>query len=210
MTTAPATAAATADEPYVAPGWIEAFLPRRDRRYVGVVCAAAAVAAVALSAAAAGAPAFLPAGVGLGVFGAIIGAGDAVTRRIPNKLNAVALASSVPLLGFAHLAGPDPVIGSLTTAALGALAALGAYFALWLVAPSAMGLGDVKLSPYLGAHMGYFGWSCWTNGMIYGFLVQGVIVAIALLTRSIQKKSHVAHGPAMCLGALAAVTLALR
>ncbi|MCC6433494.1 MAG: prepilin peptidase [Acidimicrobiales bacterium] len=201
--------ATSVEEAYIAPGWLEAFLPRRDRGYLGVVVGLAILAAAGLGAAASRSPALVPACVGLGLFGVVISAGDVVTRRIPNKLNAVALASSVPLLVLARTAGESPVTGSLATAALGALAAFAAYLALWLAAPAGMGMGDVKLSPYLGAHMGYFGWSCWTNGMIYGFLIQGAIVLVALATRKLEKKSHVAHGPAMCLGAALAVVVAL-
>ncbi|MEZ5232311.1 MAG: prepilin peptidase [Acidimicrobiia bacterium] len=199
-------------EPYIAPSWSEAFLPRRDRSYLAATATAAAAAAAALAWAAADHPELLPALGAFAVLTAVISAGDAVTRRIPNKLNAVALASTLPLLGFAHLlgAGDPPLAASLLRAALGATAAFAAYAALWLVAPGSMGLGDVKLSPYIGAQLGYFGWQCWTNGLIYGFLFQGVIVAGALATRKLQKKSHIAHGPAMCLGALAALIMTLR
>ncbi len=187
-------------EQYVAPGWLEAFLPRRDLRYLTLTAAAATCGAVALALAAPDAR-LIPALVGLAVLGALIGGGDAVTRHIPNKANAVALASCVPLLGLARVSGE----GSLRGAALGSVAAFVAYFLLWLVAPASMGLGDVKLSPYLGAYLGYFGLACWTRGLVLGFLVQGLVVGIGLAARQLTAKSHVAHGPAMCVGAAAAV-----
>ncbi|MFN0027233.1 MAG: prepilin peptidase [Acidimicrobiales bacterium] len=187
-------------EDYIPPGWVEAFLPRRDRRYLAVTGAVAAISALTLGTLAPDAR-LIPAMVGLSVLGTLIGAGDAVTRHIPNKANAVALASCLPLLGLARLSGD----GSLRGAALGAVAAFLAYFALWLVAPASMGLGDVKLSPYLGAYLGYFGLTCWTRGLVAGFLAQGLVVGIGLAARRLTARSHVAHGPAMCVGTAAAV-----
>ncbi len=191
-------------EEYVAPGWLEAFLPRRDLRCLTLTAAAATLSAVVLAIFAPDAR-LIPALVGLSVLGALIGAGDAVTRRIPNKANAVALGSCVPLLILARLSG----LGSLRGAVVGSVAALLTYFLLWLVAPASMGLGDVKLSPYLGAYLGYFGLAYWTRGLFLGFLIQGVVVGIGLAARRVTARSHVAHGPAMCVGAVVAVLWAL-
>ena len=150
-------------------------------------------------------PSLWPALAGLATFGTSIAVGDALTRRIPNRLNAAAAASTVPLLGVAAVAGH----GSSAGAAAGAAAAFAVYAALWLVAPGALGAGDVKLAPYLGAVTAFLGWSCWGRALVLGMVLQGVVVVAGLLSGRLGRRSHVAHGPAMCLGAVLAVLEAL-
>ncbi len=186
------------------PRRLEAFLPRRDRHYLAVTAAVALGGGAVLLAAAPSAWLW-PALAGFALCSALIGAGDAVTQRIPNLLNLTALCSAVPLLALA-VGGRS---GSPAGAVSGAAAAFAVYFGLWLVAPSGMGLGDVKLAPYLGAHLGLFGLSCWWHGMFYGVAVQGVVVAIGLAAGRLRRGDRLAHGPAMCLGAAAALLEAL-
>jgi len=183
---------------------LEAFLPRRDRPYLAGT-AAVALGGGAVLLAVAPSPWLWPALAGFALCAALISAGDAVTQRIPNLLNLTALVSAVPLLALAAAGGA----GSPAGAAAGAVAAFAVYFGLWVAAPSGMGLGDVKLAPYLGAHLGFFGVSCWWHGLFYGVAVQGIVVAVGLTTGRLRRGDHLAHGPAMCLGAAAALLEAL-
>ncbi len=183
---------------------LEAFLPRRDRPYLAVTAAVAFVGGAVLLAAAPS-PWLWPSLAGFALCSALISAGDAVTQRIPNLLNLSALGSAVPLLALAAVGGAGSPVGAAT----GAAAAFAVYFGLWLVAPSGMGMGDVKLAPYLGAHLGLFGLSCWWHGLFYGVAVQGVVVAVGLATGRLRRGDRLAHGPAMCLGAAIAVLEAL-
>jgi leader peptidase (prepilin peptidase) / N-methyltransferase len=188
------------------PGWLDAFLPHRDARQLAVTGIAAAGGAAVLCSAT---PVLVlwPALIGFALFAALIAAGDAVTRRIPNKLNGAAAASAIPLLALAATGWPG---GSPLRAVLGGTAAFAGYTALWLVAPSAMGLGDVKLAPYLGAYLAFFGWGAWSDGLVNGLLLQGVFVVVGLVSRRLRRGQHLAHGPAMCLGAALALLAALR
>ncbi len=184
--------------------WLECLFPRRDGRYL-TVTAVAALSAVAGLFYAAPSPWLWPALGGFSIWSSLISAGDAVTQRIPNLLNLAALCSAWPLLALATAAGP----GSLSGAGMGAAAAFFLYLALWLVAPTSIGMGDVKLAPYLGAHLGYFGLSCWWHGLFYGLIVQGGVAGIGLAAGKLRRGDRVAHGPAMCLGAAAALLEAL-
>lgn len=195
---------AEAEAPTLAPDWLTAFLPRRDRTYLASVTVIAVLTSMVLLWRAP-TVALWPALLGSACFGAVVSAGDAVTRRIPNKVNACAAASALPLLALAQSVWP----GSLLRAAIGAVAAFAVYFALWLISPAGMGMGDVKLAPYLGAYLAYFGWASWWQGIVYGFLVQGVVVGLGLLTRRLRAGSSIAHGPAMCVGVAIAVWRAL-
>jgi leader peptidase (prepilin peptidase)/N-methyltransferase len=180
-----------------APSWLDALLPRRDARYV-VATGLAAIAAMVALGTTLGANRYLPAYLAFGAWTAVIAAGDAVTKRIPNKLNVAALASGLTLLGVCGMARPSLFAQALVGAAI----AFVGYFVLWLVAPAGMGMGDVKLAPYLGAHLAYAGWTALARGLLLGFLLQAAFVVLLMATRRIGRRSHVPHGPAMCIGAI--------
>jgi leader peptidase (prepilin peptidase)/N-methyltransferase len=65
-----------------------------------------------------------------------------------------------------------------------------------------MGMGDVKLAPFLGAHLAYAGWTALARGLLFGFFAQAAIVVVLMASRRVGRRSHVAHGPAMCIGAI--------
>ena len=81
----------------------------------------------------------------------------------------------------------------------GAAALAGVYLLVHLVAPAAMGAGDVKLAIGLGGLTGCFGVDVW-------FLAA---LAAPLLTALVRRWSRggartVPHGPSMCLATAAA------
>ncbi len=76
---------------------------------------------------------------------------DIRQRRLPDLLT---LPGAVVIVGWAAVAGHGPA------AALGAVALFVVYAAVHLVAPTAMGAGDVKLAIGLGALAGRSGPTC--------------------------------------------------
>lgn len=186
-----------------APSWSRAVLPRRDGRYLAAVALSAVVAMAALGTTA-GATRALWAYLALGAWASLIGAADAVTGHIANKANGAALLSGLVLLAVASSASPS-LFGRVL---LGAALSFVAYFLLWAVAPAAMGMGDVKLAPYLGAHLAYVGWTALVRGLVFGFLAQAAMVVMLLAIGRINRRTHVPHGPAMCIGAIASLVLA--
>ena len=106
---------------------------------------AATVAAGAVPAA------WLPAWLGLGVL-VVAGSGtDLAARRLPDALTRpatlLALATLVPL-----------GVGSVLAGVLGAALFGGAHAVVHLAAPRALGAGDVKLAPALGAPLAAASW----------------------------------------------------
>ncbi len=191
------TASSATNDVESPPSWLDALLPRRDARYLVTVAAAAVASMVALGTTL-GANRHLPAYLAFGAWTAVIAAGDAVTKRIPNKLNVGALASGLTLLAQCGMSRP----ALFAQALVGAAIAFAGYFVLWLVAPAGMGMGDVKLAPYLGAHLAYAGWTALARGLLLGFFLQAAFVLLGMVTRRIGRRSHVPHGPAMCTGAI--------
>ena len=76
---------------------------------------------------------------------------------LPNRVLYPSAAMVVPL--FVLAAGVDDAWSSLGRAALGAVVSFAVFYALWFVAPGAMGFGDVRLVTLLGFAAAYFGWS---------------------------------------------------
>ena len=90
-------------------------------------------------------------------------------------------------------------------AALGAAALSTVYLAVHLLAPTAMGAGDVKLALGLGALTGCFGAEVWLLAAIAAPLLTVVVGTVARLGWSAKT---VPHGPSMCLASAAALGLA--
>lgn len=118
---------------------------------------------------------------------------DVRRRRLPNALT---LPGAVVILAVAAVGGRWPA------ALCGALALAAPYLAVHLLAPGAMGAGDVKLALGLGALTGAFGADVWLLGA-FGAPVLTVLFGLLARVRTLP------HGPSMCVASLAAVALAV-
>ena len=118
---------------------------------------------------------------------------DVTQRRLPNALT---VPGASVILVAAFLAGRGPA------AVLGAVALTMLYLIVHLVAPAAMGAGDVKLALGIGALTGAFGVDAWILAAITAPLLTalwGIFVE--------RSRGTVPHGPSMCVAAAAAVAL---
>ena len=116
---------------------------------------------------------------------------DIRQRRLPNRLT---LPGALVILVVATAAGRG------VPALVGAAALAGAYLVVHLLAPAAMGAGDVKLALGLGALTAALGAEVWALAALAAPLVT---VVWAVLARA----RTVPHGPSMCLATLAALLL---
>lgn len=122
---------------------------------------------------------------------------DICERRLPNWLT---LPGAVVVLAVAAAAGRG------VPAVLGAVGLAGLYLVVHLVAPAAMGAGDVKLAVGVGALTGAFGYDVWVLAAVGAPLLTAIWALVALSRRS---SSTVPHGPSMCIATLAASALAM-
>ncbi|TDH50496.1 prepilin peptidase [Mycobacterium eburneum] len=118
---------------------------------------------------------------------------DIGCRRLPNWLT---LPGAVAILAGAAL------VGRGGPAAAGAVALAGVYLLVHLVAPTALGAGDVKLALGLGALTGCFGLDVW----VLAALGAPLLTAVWALLRGARV---VAHGVGMCVASAVAVGLVL-
>jgi leader peptidase (prepilin peptidase)/N-methyltransferase len=119
-------------------------------------------------------------------------------RRLPNWLT---LPGAAVILIGAALAGRGVPAG------LGAAALFTVYAVTHLIAPAAMGAGDVKLAAGLGGLTGAFGPDIWLLAALGAPAITAVCGAVALIRR--RCGGTVPHGPSMCLASVAAVGLVM-
>jgi leader peptidase (prepilin peptidase) / N-methyltransferase len=96
---------------------------------------------------------------------------------LPNKVIYPTAAIFSVLLVVASAANND--WDSLLRAAIGAAIDFGIFFAIWFIAPSAMGFGDVRLSALLGAALGWISFPALWLGIFLPFML-GTVGGIAL------------------------------
>ncbi len=140
--------------------------------------------------------------MGAGVAGAcvlawltVLSVYDIRERRLPNWLT---MPGAAVILAVAAAAGRG--VPSL----LGAIGLAGLYLAVHLIAPPAMGAGDVKLAAGLGGLTGSFGFDVWALAALAAPLLTAVWACVLLVRRS---ESIVPHGPSMCLASLLSAAL---
>jgi leader peptidase (prepilin peptidase)/N-methyltransferase len=133
--------------------------------------------------------------LGLAWLGVAAGTVDVLHRRLPDALTMPAIPAGLLLV---CPAGP----GALARGAAGAVVALSAYGTVHLVAPSALGAGDVKLAASLGAALA----GLWWPALVVAALLAGAVtLVLALLTR----QPVVPHGPGLLAGGWVAAWLAV-
>lgn len=141
--------------------------------------------------------------------GIALSAVDLLERRIPNRMLLVA----APLAAVAILvaAAWQGSIVTLLWSAIGAAGLFLLYLAIALVAPAAMGMGDVKLAALVGGVLGFVGLSAILAGVAAIALVGGVAALIVIAIRRSAVGQGLPYGPALVLGgligALAAVAM---
>jgi leader peptidase (prepilin peptidase)/N-methyltransferase len=134
--------------------------------------------------------------------GVLLGLVDARVHRLPDVLTLPTAAAALALLGTASLLSGAG--GTWTGSLYGALALGGLFLVMFLASPRAMGFGDVKLAPTLGAVLGWYGWPTLVLGVIAGYLI-AALHGLALIARGrATSRTNVPFGPPLLLGTLLA------
>lgn len=128
---------------------------------------------------------------------------DLRTRRLPREITYSAVGLGVPLLAIAALSADEP--RRIWTALLGALIATAVMLALHLVSRESLGDGDVRLSPLLGLHLGWWNPGLALVGLFFGFALGAVVGVAMMLTGRAGRRTAIPFGPFLALGALVAL-----
>ncbi|MEV8633580.1 A24 family peptidase [Streptosporangium sp. NPDC051023] len=128
---------------------------------------------------------------------------DVAVHRLPDRLTlAACLGTAAPLTVTALLEGRP---GDLLRALFCGLALAAFYLLLFVINPSGMGLGDVKLAVSLGIALGWLGWNALVTGAFLGFLAGGLYGGALLVARRARRGSEIPFGPFMIAGAFAVI-----
>lgn len=141
---------------------------------------------------------------GVGVLLALIDLGH---RLLPNRVVLPALGAGVLLLLVA--AGLDGDWTAFARAGAAAAVLFAVFLVLALVAPAGLGMGDVKLAAVVGLYLGWISWRAVVLGGAAGFVVQAVAALVLLAARRVGRKGELPFGPAMLIGALLALLVAV-
>ncbi|MGH3698671.1 MAG: prepilin peptidase [Pseudonocardiaceae bacterium] len=131
----------------------------------------------------------------LGWAGVLLAGADLVARRLPDALTLPAYPVVAVLLGVTVVGAGDA--GPLVRAAAGGMLWAGSYAAVRLLAPEALGGGDVKLAGTLGALTAATSWS----GLLLAILAASVVTAAVAGPARLLGYRDVPHGPAMLAAA---------
>jgi leader peptidase (prepilin peptidase)/N-methyltransferase len=128
---------------------------------------------------------------------------DLRTRRLPREITYTVAAIGVPLLVVAALVEHRP--GRITTMVVGAAIALAFMSLLYIVSRGGMGDGDVRLSPLLGAYLGWLGLGFVPVGLFLGFLFGAVVGLAVMAVGSAGRKTAIPFGPFLAAGTVVGV-----
>ena len=124
---------------------------------------------------------------------------DLDTHTLPNRIVLPSYFIGAFLLGVTGLMNGSP--GAILRALFG-MTVLGLfYFALALVYPGGMGMGDVKFAGVLGLFLGYLGWDVLLVGAFSAFILGGLFAIVLILIRKANRGTGIPFGPWMLAGA---------
>lgn len=131
---------------------------------------------------------------------------DIRSHLLPNRILAPWFIGALALLGAGALVAGEPRM--LLRAVLGSVILFAAYLLLHLLAPSGMGLGDVKLAAVLGLYLGFVSYMHLLWATVLAFIIGALVTVVLLMARKLTLRSNVAFGPFMLVGAAIALSLA--
>jgi len=128
---------------------------------------------------------------------------DLKTKRLPREITYVTVAIGAPVLVVAALLRDEP--RRIATMAGGAAIALAFMWLLYVASRGGLGDGDVRLSPLLGAYLGWLGLPYVPVGLFLGFLLGSVVGVGAMVVGRAGRKTALPFGPFLAAGTLLAV-----
>lgn len=133
---------------------------------------------------------WLPVLLGLGWLAVALAAVDVLHRRLPDALTLPALPAALLLLA---------PLGAATVlrASAGAVLLVAVHGVVHLLAPRALGAGDVKLAAPLGAVLAAGSWSAPVLGALLAAVITGLVAVAGLACGGLARGAAVPHGPSM-------------
>jgi leader peptidase (prepilin peptidase)/N-methyltransferase len=131
---------------------------------------------------------------------------DIREHRLPNRLVGAFAVCAVLTLGFVSIVDESAADVVIILAGAGLLSAC--FFAVALLRPDAIGMGDVKLSVVTGMYLTWLGWGWLWWGTFLAFVLAAGLALVRMVIGSADRRTAIAFGPFMFLGVLASAGLA--
>jgi leader peptidase (prepilin peptidase)/N-methyltransferase len=128
---------------------------------------------------------------------------DLKTRRLPREIIYWTAGLGVPLLCVAALVEHAPQ--RIWMMLLGAGISLAIMALIYLLSRGGMGDGDVRLSPLLGAYLGFLNPGLAPVGLFFGFLIGAFVGVAVLVSTHGDRKTAIPFGPFLALGTVLAI-----
>ncbi|MFG2085534.1 MULTISPECIES: prepilin peptidase [unclassified Spirillospora] len=139
----------------------------------------------------------------LASIGTLLGFIDVEVKRLPDRFTLPSYGIAAALLAAAA-PFTDDGLRHFQHALIGMALLFVLYFVQAFIAPSGIGMGDVKLSGVLGLYLGWFGQDAWVLGLLATYFFGG-LVAVGIMIVRRTRKGEFPFGPYMLAGALIAV-----
>jgi leader peptidase (prepilin peptidase) / N-methyltransferase len=152
-----------------------------------------------------GVSAALPAWLFFAAAGVLLAVVDLREKLLPNRVLLPVTGVVLALLTVAAAAAGD--WSALLRAVLAGSVSFAVGLAMAVLAPSGLGMGDVKLAGLLGLVLGWSSWSAVLLGFLVGFVLQAVLGLALLAARRAGRRTQLPFGPALLAGALAVLLL---
>lgn len=125
---------------------------------------------------------------------------DLLTHRLPRQVSYSVLGAGLPFLIMAAVLDDEP--GRIVWVFLGLLMATAIMAILYLIGRGALGAGDVRLAPTLGAFLGWYGPRAVFYGVFLGFVVATIVSILLLAARRLERTDEIPMGPFLMVGTL--------
>jgi leader peptidase (prepilin peptidase)/N-methyltransferase len=127
---------------------------------------------------------------------------DAYTHRVPRYVTGLMIVVGVPAIVFDAVWHWDPT--ELLRGFVAAIALFALYSLISAMSRGGFGRGDVMLAPSVGLLLGYRDWEVLIHGTIYTFVLAGVVSAVLMAMRALDRRDHIAFVPYIAVGAFIA------
>lgn len=127
---------------------------------------------------------------------------DVDTHLLPRRIIHRGTALALPMLFIAALLDSE---GSIIGMLLGAVIMWGVMKVLAILSRGDLGAGDVRLSILLGLYVGWVSLSKIATALVIAFALAGLFALFLLAFRLAGRRTHIAFGPFLIVGALFAV-----
>lgn len=137
--------------------------------------------------------------------GVVLSIIDIKTFQLPTKLIAISGSVSITLLALASVIMGDYKL--LLNMLIGLSITGGFYGLIWIVKPAALGFGDVRLAPVVGAILGWLSIGHSTLAVLFPYIILSFALIPLMALKVVNGKTKIPFGPWIIGGTILAILI---